>query len=148
MPIRVSCDATDLIARLTEMKVAAPLTARTAVASMSAVGERMIKLELSQSSHAKGTPTPSSPGQPPSLISGQLRRSVKTTRVYPSGVATWTSHVAPTTVYARIQELGGDAGRDHRSHLPPRPYVRPATIRSMGPCRKAAIAAFRATQDW
>jgi hypothetical protein len=29
-------------------------------------------------------------------------------------------------IYSRIQELGGVTGRDHRTHLKPRPYVKPA----------------------
>jgi phage gpG-like protein len=36
--------------------------------------------------------------------------------------------VAESTVYARIQELSGWAGRGHRSFLPARPYVEPARM--------------------
>lgn len=122
--------------------------ARTGLESMAhamgAVGERAIKLELSLSSHPAGTRTPSRPyADPPSLISGRLRSSVRETRSYASGDDAWTVHVAPTTVYARIQELGGVTGDEYRTHLPPRPYVRPAIARSELAARDAAIRVFR-----
>ena len=60
-----------------------------------------------------------------------------------SGKGQWTARVAPTTVYARIQELGGQAGRGHQSALPPRPYVSPAVTKSALKARDAAIRVFR-----
>lgn len=69
-------------------------------------------------------PPASPPGQPPALRSGHLHDEVYAVSM-PS-VNGASAHVWPSTVYARIQELGGWAGRDHRSHLPPRPYVEPA----------------------
>jgi phage gpG-like protein len=82
------------------------------------------KLELT--SHPRGTPTPSKPGQPPSKVDGHLRDSVVYTPPAPTGDGGWTCVVGPTTVYSRIQELGGWAGRGHRSHLPARPYLKPS----------------------
>ena len=73
--------------------------------------------------HAPGTPTPSGPGQPPSLISGALRRSI-TVEAPERTAQGWAISVGPTIVYGRIQELGGTAGNGAR--LPPRPYMRPA----------------------
>lgn len=84
------------------------------------------KAKLTTSSHKKGTPTLSSPGEPPSLVTGQLRRSVKTTPAVRIGAGTWQASVGPTAVYARIQELGGVAGRGHASRLPARPYLQPS----------------------
>lgn len=81
---------------------------------------------LSRYSHSRGTPTPSPPGQPPAYISGTLRSSFETTPPVPSGAGEWSAVVGPTTVYARIQEEGGMAGRGHRSRIPKRPYLRPA----------------------
>lgn len=78
---------------------------------------------LSLTAHPPGTPTPSGPGQPPSLVSGDLRRSVEATPPMQADDA-YMIDVGPTTVYARIQELGGRAGRG--STLPPRPYLAPA----------------------
>lgn len=77
---------------------------------------------LSLSSHAPGTPTPSAPGQPPSMISGALRRSI--TVEPPMHTAEgWSIYVGPTIVYGRVQELGGGP-----SNLPARPYMAPAWL--------------------
>lgn len=88
--------------------------------------------KLTTSSHKKGTPTPSRPGEPPSLVTGTLRRSVKTTRAVPIGAATWQAQVGPTAVYARIQELGGRAGRGGAVNLPARPYLAPTVTEMIG----------------
>lgn len=88
-----------------------------------------IQTKLSLTSHAPGTPTPSPPGHPPSLITGSLRRSVKVRGPRSTGDG-WEAHVGPTIVYGRIQEFGGRTGRGHRTHLPARPYVGPATRES------------------
>ena len=78
---------------------------------------------LALTSHAPGTPTPSAPGQPPSLISGALRRSI-TTGTPERTAEGWRIEVGPTIVYGRIQEFGGMAGNG--ATLPARPYMRPA----------------------
>lgn len=110
---------------------------------MALAGERGIKAELSRSSHSRGTKTPSPPGSPPSLISGALRRSV-ITNPPTGGGGVWTAYGGPTIVYARIQEMGGRAGRGHRTVLPPRPYVRPAIgqLQASGRLSEIAMTAF------
>jgi hypothetical protein len=97
---------------------------RTATAHAAHLAEAAIKQMLTTSSHEKGTPTPSAPGEPPSLVSGTLRRSTKVVGPVPAGFGRWLAEVGPTAVYGRVQELGGTAG--HGSELPPRPYVQPA----------------------
>lgn len=86
--------------------------------------EAMVKLELSRTSHPRGTPTPSPPGSPPSLISGALRRSIQVEGPRPTGGGRWTAQIGPTIIYGRIQELGG-------GHLPARPYMRPGLIQAL-----------------
>lgn len=54
-----------------------------------------------------GGASPSSPGTPPARRTGTLARSVQATPAKPSGGGQATSSVAPHTVYARIQQLGG-----------------------------------------
>jgi phage gpG-like protein len=138
----VTVNTDNLVNALHRIQHRAPNGAKQAAQRMSDVGERAIKLELSRSSHSSGTKTPSKAYvDPPSLISGRLRESVRQTRLYQVGM-TWIAHVAPTTVYARIQELGGWAGWQHKSHLPPRPYVRPALNRWSTKARDAAVHAF------
>jgi hypothetical protein len=88
--------------------------------------ERAEKRELSRRSHPLGTSTNSPPGNPPSLITGHMRRSWRThaaSRTARYKVAGWGGN---TTVQARIQELGGRTGAGHRTYLPPRPYLGPA----------------------
>lgn len=99
---------------------------RTATAQASHLLEREIKQTLSTSSHPRGTPTPSSPGEPPSLVTGTLRRSITVNGPHPLGLGRWEAQVGPTAVYGRIQELGGVTGRGHATTLPARPYVQPA----------------------
>lgn len=74
--------------------------------------------------HAKRTPTPSSPGEPPAMITGGLKASVTVTPVTHVGRDRYEARVGPTKVYSRIQELGGTAG--HGARLPARPYLKPA----------------------
>jgi phage gpG-like protein len=40
----------------------------------------------------------------------------------------WRMTIGSDVVYARIHELGGMAGRGHKTRIPRRPYMRPAII--------------------
>jgi len=90
---------------------------------------RQTRVMLSLGYHPPGTPTGSVPPSPPWRISGALSRSVGVGEPRLTfgrrGVA-WRGHVGADKVYARIQERGGLAGRNHASYLPPRPYLAPA----------------------
>lgn len=92
------------------------------------VVERAGKRILRRYTHEEGTPTPSPPGEPPALVSGNLRRSYKV-RGPRTGRSRYVAlaEVGPTAVYARIQEKGGRTGRGYRTRLPARPYHAPAT---------------------
>lgn len=81
---------------------------------------------LNLGSHPKGTKTGSPPGSPPWRITGHLMDSVTVRRAVPTGFGRWEGQVGPTARYGRIQELGGNTGRGHRTHLPPRPSLYPA----------------------
>jgi len=88
---------------------------------------RQTRVMLSLGWHAPRTPTGSRAGEPPWRISGALSRSMKTERARRTGAATWSGRVGPAGLpYPRIQELGGWAGRGHRTYLPARPYLKPA----------------------
>lgn len=95
-----------------------------ATAQASHLLERQIKTTLKTSSHPRGTPTPSAPGEPPSLVTGTLRRSITVKGPTPLGRGRWEAQIGPTAVYGRIQELGGVTGRG--AVLPARPYVQPS----------------------
>lgn len=101
-------------------------------------------------------PAPSPKGTPPARRSGTLARSVRATPAVPTGAGRATSAVAPHTVYARIQQLGGDIhvvrakvltdGKQFfgkHVHLPARPYMTMNGDRR-DRVRRAAIRAARA----
>lgn len=99
---------------------------RAATAKGAHLIEAETKKRLTTSSHSKGTATPSHPGEPPSLVAGQLRRSVRVQGPARVAAATYEARIGPTAVYGRIQELGGVTGRGHATTLPARPYVAPS----------------------
>lgn len=94
-----------------------------------------------------GGPPPSPPGTPPARRSGHLQDSVTVVpAVGGGGIA--EAQAGNTAVYARIHEFGGDTGRGHATHLPPRPYIAPSVDDDVasGALSQAAIEAFaRAT---
>ena len=99
-----------------------------------------LKIEADVKSSFRGSP-PSSPGSPPAVRTGHLRRSITsdwTDKKIPStGVKAPTSKypvisgvIGSNLAYARIHELGGQTGRNHSVKLPARPYLRPALERA------------------
>lgn len=107
-------------------------TAERAVSEGMTILHRRMAETLTTSTHPIGTPTPSVPGEPPSLVTGNLRRSIDEYGPYYVGTHEVQGSVGPKAVYARIQELGGITGRNYATTLPARPYVRP-TIELAGP---------------
>lgn len=91
--------------------------------------EGLVKTELSRTSHPRGTPTPSAPGSPPSLVSGALRRSIQVEGPQQVGAGSWSVSIGTNIVYGPIQERGGVAGRGAR--LPARPYMYPGLIAAL-----------------
>jgi phage gpG-like protein len=130
--------------RLREMKLKARPATTAAALAMGLLFTAEVKAdELSRFTHGPlswGESTNSPPGSPPALVSGALRGSVRPEPPVSSGTRCVVV-VGGTVVYARIQELGGWAGRGHRSHLPPRPYLKPAAERLIanGSITKAAV---------
>jgi phage gpG-like protein len=84
--------------------------------------------------HKPNERTMSRPGEPPEVVSGPLRRSIKSDPVTLNGFVAHGS-VYPTAVYARIQELGGSTGH---STLPARPFMAPAHDKSLPKMREIA----------
>lgn len=133
--------------RLREMARRADRGAAAAAGAMAREGKDAIREQLNKRSHARGTPTPSPPGQPPAKISGHLRDHIITVPARQAGAHRFVAMAGPDgVVYARIQEKGGVAGRNHASTLPPRPYVLPAVmgLRTSGRLREVAVRAFEA----
>lgn len=134
------------------------------VMEMAETYRRGVQVTLRRTAHPFGTKTDSAPGQPPAYVLGALSRSVAAVPGSSSGMNA-TAFVAPHTIYARIQELGGhirpvrakylrwtEDGAVHFSkhvYLPPRPYMRPTTERMVadGSLTRAGMDAF-AVQVW
>lgn len=113
---------------------------RTGLMKSAHLLERNIKVDLSltassgqgrnsKGQFSRGIVKGSPPGSPPFLRSGDLRRSIQVDELTDLGQGRYSTQVGPTIVYGRIHELGGDTGRGHAVHLPPRPYVAPALAR-------------------
>jgi phage gpG-like protein len=135
----------ELGAALEELAVALSTATQSATAKASHLVEGEIKKTLATTSHQRGTPTPSSPGEPPSLVTGTLRRSITVDGPHPLGLGRWEAQIGPTAVYGRIQELGGVTGRGGATVLPARPYVQPSFDRlaSSGALIEVYFAAWR-----
>lgn len=103
--------------------------------------QRRAHSRLSRYYHPPNTPTPSPPGEPPARISGHLRGSLKPTGPVPIAGG-YTGSLGPTAVYSRIQELGGQAGRNHSVTLPPRPYLAPTLRDSRNDLRRLYVEAW------
>jgi len=135
---------------------------KAAYAMAKAFHAELVDVELVKYSHQKNTRTPSPPGEPPAIIGGHLKRSVKLWPATVTGPYRASSKVGPQIVYARIQELGGTVtpiGHPflrfpaigggwvfaRKVKLPPRPYMRPVHRRMVqdGRLRQAAIAAIK-----
>lgn len=107
--------------------------------------ERNVKFYLRTFTHREGTPTPSPRGGPPALVTGNLIRSWRN-RPPRTGDRPFTVETqgGPTAVYARIQELSGQAGRGLQVHIPARPYVRPMLLASRRGVRRIHLDAWTA----
>lgn len=134
----------EFVTALKAASTAVDLATKAATAKAAHLLEAEIKTKLGQSSHQKRTPTPSRPGQPPALVTGTLRRSVKVEGPTSLGAGTYQARVGPTAVYGRVQELGGDTGT---TVLPSRPYVQPALkeLRDSSKLSAVYLAAWRAS---
>lgn len=83
--------------------------------------EMLAKSEIT-GGHPRGTPTPSSPGDPPTNISGTLRRSITATSPTLMASGAYSVQVGPTVIYGRHVELGGPNWPPGVSY----PYMQPA----------------------
>ena len=127
MEFRVQVSTQEAVARLQAIASALPAVSAATTVQAAHLAELRIMQELSRTSHPKGTPTPSQPGTPPSLVSVRLRRSLRVgDPILAPGLVTVS--LGPTVKYGRIHELGGETGRGRATRLPARPYVKPGTL--------------------
>lgn len=99
--------ARDVIAQLRVLRqraaTGAPLAACKALGQ---AAETAVKVTLTSSTHPAGTQTPSAPGQPPSLVSGRLRRSVTRTPPRLAGPGNAFCLLGSVVIYAGVHEFG------------------------------------------
>jgi phage gpG-like protein len=138
---------------------------RAACEALGRTAETAVKVTLTSSTHPKGTLTPSRPGQPPSLVTGTLRRSIARTPVMQDGTAAFRCLVGSKLIYAAVHEFGPvtitarnfpqlgnpSAGFFGRSVvIPQRPYVATAVkgLVSTGMATRVTTDAWRAVMDF
>lgn len=64
------------------------------------------------------------------IDTGRLRQSI-TTDVFTRGKRLFAEIGPQRVIYARIHEVGGRTGKQHRARIPARPYMAPALKKSM-----------------
>jgi phage gpG-like protein len=84
-------------------RIADKLKAEAPIRAAHAMGDAYIRVVV-QSMHG---PSPSPPGTPPARVTGTLARSIRKFGGHSTGEYSFMVTVAPHTVYARIQQLGG-----------------------------------------
>lgn len=135
MPIET--DATAVLAALERVAGQAVLNASAGSIAAAEVTQVDVQQKLTRLEHPAHTPTPSAPGSPPAKITGDLTSSMQVEpELGPDGL---DSELRTDIDYGAIQEFGGMAGKGHRSHLPARPFLRPAVADSL-PAIAAAYA--------
>ena len=119
-------------------KIAAEYDTTTRTALIAAATE----VETAAKNNFDGSHKPGEPhvgGSKPNVVTGTLRRSITFDPPHRDGVASYSTSVAPHTIYARRVELGypGGKGRGH-GHTRAFPYFEPA----VNATRDAVFAAY------
>jgi hypothetical protein len=96
-----------VLARVERVAAQADVAAKAIVTQSAAVVEAAAK----SGSHKKGEPHVG--GDKPNIVTGTLRRSIRTDPVTRSGIAEYSTKVAPRVIYARRVELGYQGSRGY-----------------------------------
>lgn len=141
----ISTDGADWRKAIDLLELRVDRATRQGSAQAAHIVERAVKRRLSVFSHPPGTPTPSQAGwgAPPAQVTGALMRSVHASSTRRRRRGVYDVEVGPTVVYARIQELGGRAGRNRTVRLASRPYQKPATRAELVKIRSAYVHNWR-----
>lgn len=105
-----------VFAKIEEVAAQGDLAAKTIVTRGAALMEKEAKANFS-GAHKKGQPHVG--GDKPNVVTGTLRRSIRSAPVTRLGMAEYGTSVSPSTVYARRVELGYRGSKGY-------PYFRPA----------------------
>lgn len=106
MPVLGLREFQDALVRVQE---GADQASRAAVARMSALVEDAVKGNF-QGAHPRGEPHVGTVPPRPNVVTGYLRRSVKSDPITREGIADYGTRVGPRAAYARAVELGRTPG--------------------------------------
>lgn len=106
-------------AALVRVAKGAENAARDAVAETAALAEAGAKKNF-EGAHAKGQPHVG--GDKPNIVTGTLRRSIRTDPIRRYALGDYGTIVAPRVKYARRVELGYPGGGGGRGHQATRPF--------------------------
>ena len=125
-------------------KAVAAMQRRIANAGRGIVSESLAVVERAAKKNFEGSHPPGFPhvgGSKPNVVTGHLRRGIRTTPVRRIGVTEWEGDVGPTAIYGRRIELGypgGGSGPGHQ-RTRPFPYLKPAADDSHARIRAVAV---------
>lgn len=124
----------------------AAMQRRLDAAGRGIVAEGLAVVERAAKGNFEGSHPPGFPhvgGNRPNIVTGNLRRSIRSTPAHRTGVASWAGETGPTAVYGRRIELGYPGGGSGPGQQRTRafPYVKPAADDSHK--RLRAVAAKR-----
>jgi len=144
--------------------LAASEAPQAACTALGRAAETAVKVKLTSSTHPVGTPTPSRPGQPPSLVTGALRRSMLRTPAKLASEGVSFCSVGSKLIYAPVHEFGpvtitarrfpqlgnptvGFFGRSVT--IPRRPYLAPTVLglETTGIAERVCCDAWRSVID-
>ena len=123
----------ELFGAIEKVSLQADAGAREIVAKSAAVMEAAAKANFS-GAHKKGMPHVG--GDQPNVVTGTLRRSIRTDPIVRAGVAEYATKVAPRVVYARRVELGWKGSRGY-------PYFKPGAESSKPKFKAIAAEVWR-----
>ena len=127
MPLEPSVDTGKFALAMRQLGERVAIAGERGARQAAAYIEKLAKEEIT-GGHPRGTPTPSSPGEPPTNITGTLRRSISASDPQAMATGAYSVQVGPTVIYGRHVELGGPNWPPGVSY----PYMRPAYEKAKG----------------
>lgn len=128
----------DVLAGLEVQEDRLERAAQTAIATAGFAIQRQAQINANTGTHKRGTPRISGSGPGPNVVTGALRRSIRTDVKY--GFGNYVAVVGASTEYARAVELGSPKWKSGVKY----PYLTPAAIQLImnGSLNRIFTAAF------
>ena len=128
----------DVLAGLEVQEDRLEQAAQTAIATAGFAIQRQAQINANTGTHKRGTPRVSGSGPGPNVVTGALRRSIRTDVKY--GFGNYIAVVGASTEYARAVELGSPKWKSGVKY----PYLAPAATQMIlnGSLNRIFTAAF------